>query len=118
MRFIMQAAINMAVFLACALIFPSGFILANMTAAAIAALVLAALNQLVKPLLMILSLPLLIISLGAFSLIINAMMLELTAWFVPGFHFESFWWAFLVALFLTIANVIFMNPTHIQIRRQ
>lgn len=117
MRLIMQAVVNMAVFLACALLFPSGFILANMTVAAMAAVVLAFLNRLLKPLLILLSLPLVIISLGAFSLIINAAMLELTAWLIPGFGFESFWWAFLVALLLTLANLIFVDQGSIQIRR-
>lgn len=118
MRFIMQAAVNMAVFLACSLLFPSGFILANMSAAAVAAVVLAALNRLLKPLVIFLSLPLLILSLGAFSLIINAAMLEVTSWLVPGFGFESFWWAFLIALLLTVANLIFVDRESIEIRRQ
>ncbi|MBS9334442.1 phage holin family protein [Fructobacillus sp. M1-13] len=117
MRFIMQAAINMAVFLACALLFPNGFILENMLAAAIAALVLAALNQLLKPALLMVALPLLVLSLGAFSLVINAAMLELTAYLVPGFAFANFWWALLVAVLLTVANLIFMDRTHIDIRR-
>ncbi|MBS9337663.1 phage holin family protein [Fructobacillus parabroussonetiae] len=118
MRFIMQTAINMAVFLACALLFPNGFILENMTVAALAAIVLTILNRLLKPVLMTLALPLVIISLGAFSLIINAALLELTAYFVPGFAFTSFWWAFLVAVLMTVANLIFMDQTRIEMRRQ
>ncbi|MBS9336263.1 phage holin family protein [Fructobacillus papyrifericola] len=118
MRFIMQTAVNMAVFLACALIFPNGFILENMTVAAVAALVLTILNRLLKPVLKVLALPLLIVSLGTFSLIINAALLELTAYFVPGFAFESFWWAFLVAVLMTVANLVFMNQTRIEMRRQ
>ncbi|MBS9338331.1 phage holin family protein [Fructobacillus sp. M2-14] len=118
MRFLMQAAINMAVFLACALLFPTGFMMNNMMVAAVAAVILALLNQLVKPMLLILSLPLLVFSLGSFSLVINAVMLEMTALFVPGFGFASFWWALVVALLLTLCNLIFMDQTNIHIRRQ
>lgn len=118
MRFLMQAAINMAVFLACALLFPTGFYLDNMLVAAVAAIILAVLNGFIKPVLLILSLPLLVVSLGSFSLIINAAMLEMTALFVPGFGFSSFWWSLVIALMLTLANLVFMDQKNIHIRRQ
>ncbi|GAP02799.1 putative membrane protein [Fructobacillus pseudoficulneus] len=117
MRFIMQAAINMAVFLACALLFPNGFILANMATAAGAAIVLAFLNRLIKPLLVFVSLPLVVLTLGFFILVINTILLEITAHLIHGFAFASFGWAMLVAILLTLANFIFTGQKEITIRR-
>lgn len=117
MRFIMQAAINMAVFLACALLFPNGFVLANMTTALVAAVLLAVLNRLIKPILVFVSLPLVVISLGFFLLIINTALLELTAHIIHGFAFASFGWAMLVAILLTLANFLFMGQAKISVRR-
>jgi putative membrane protein len=56
-----------------------------------AAFVLAILNSLVKPLLRLVSLPIIVLSLGLFLVVINALVLRLTAWFVPGFHVPGFW---------------------------
>lgn len=104
----MNIAINMAVFLATALIYPSGFILENMTVAAVAALVLALLNLVLKPLLLLVSLPFLLLTMGLFAWVVNALLLELTAHLVPGFAFSSFWAAMVVALFISVANNLFI----------
>ncbi|GAP00020.1 phage holin family protein [Fructobacillus ficulneus] len=109
MRFVMQAAINMAVFLACALLFPNGFILANMATAAGAAVILALLTRLVKPVLVFVSLPLVVLTFGLFMLVINTLLLELTAHLIHGFAFASFGWAMQVAVLLTVADFTFMG---------
>ena len=57
----------------------------------LAALVLGALNALVKPVLQLISLPFILLSLGLFLLVINALLLKLTAYLVPGFHVAHFW---------------------------
>jgi putative membrane protein len=57
----------------------------------IAALVLGVLNAFVKPALSILSLPFIVLTLGLFLLVINAILLLATAWLVPGFHVAGFW---------------------------
>lgn len=57
----------------------------------IAGLVLGILNSFVKPLLSLLSLPLIILTLGLFLPVINALMLALVSWMVPGFHVGGFW---------------------------
>lgn len=64
-----------------------------------AALVLGVLNAFVKPLLRLLTLPFIILTFGFFLLVINALLLRLTAKLVPGFHVDGFWpavWASLV----------------------
>lgn len=69
---------------------------------AIAAAVLGLLNAIVRPVLFFLTLPLTILTLGLFILVLNGIMLALTAWLVPGLSIETFLDAFLGALILSI----------------
>jgi putative membrane protein len=73
---------------------------------AIAALVLGLLNAIVKPLLFILTLPLTIVTLGLFLFVLNAIMLELTDWLVPGFEIDGFGWAIVGAVVLTLVTLV------------
>jgi putative membrane protein len=57
----------------------------------IAALVLGILNAFVKPMLQLVSIPFILVTLGLFLIVINALLLRLTAWLVPGFHVAGFW---------------------------
>ena len=68
------------------------------------ALVLAAANVIVKPLLILLTIPLTIVSLGLFLFIINALMVLLAARLVNGISIDGFWWALLFGLLLSIAS--------------
>ena len=61
----------------------------------VASLLLGILNAFLRPFLLLLSLPLLILSLGLFALIINALLLSLVAWLVDSFEVRSFWEEFL-----------------------
>src|SRR6266508_1614832 len=67
---------------------------------AIAALILGLLNALIKPILFVLTLPLTIVTLGLFLIVLNAIVLELTAWLVPSFRIDSFLWACVGAIVL------------------
>jgi putative membrane protein len=71
---------------------------------AIAALVLGLLNAIVRPILFVLTLPLTIVTLGLFLLVLNGIVLELVAWVVPGFRIDSFGWAVVGALLLTVIS--------------
>ena len=73
---------------------------------AIAAAVLGLLNALVRPILFVLTLPLTVVTLGLFLLVLNAIMLELTAWLVPGFDINGFGWAIVGALVLSIVSLV------------
>ena len=64
------------------------------TTAIIVAIVLGLLNLIVKPILVILTLPITILTLGLFLLIINALIILLADKFVSGFTVDSIWWAF------------------------
>ena len=83
-----------------------GFTYRDWISLAIAAAVLGLLNAIVRPILFILTLPLTIVTLGLFLLVLNAIMLELTAWLVPGFGIEGFGWALVGALVLSIVSLV------------
>lgn len=76
----------------------------------IAALVLGILNVFVKPLLMLVSLPFIVVTLGVFLILINALLLKLTAWLVTGFHVGSFWSALGGGLVISIVSFFFGRP--------
>ena len=75
-------------------------------ALAVAALLLGLANAVVRPLLVLLTLPLTVLSFGVFLLVINALMLLLVAKLVEGFKVEGFWTAFWASLFITLLSVV------------
>ncbi|SPF54761.1 conserved membrane hypothetical protein [Candidatus Desulfosporosinus infrequens] len=87
-----------------------GLHLASFSTAIFAALVWGLVNTLVRPIFSFFTFPLQILTLGLFTLVINAAMLALTAKLVPGFSIQSFSSAFIGALVLSIISLIL---THI-----
>ena len=79
----------------------------TLVSALIAAVGLGALNLFIRPILLILTLPINVITLGLFSLVINALLVMLAALVAPGFLIDGFWTAFLFALVLAIINWVF-----------
>ncbi len=77
----------------------NGLLTALLTAA-----VLGLLNALLKPLLVFLTLPVTVITLGLFLLVINAVIVLIAARLVPGFAVESFWWALGFSLVLSLVQ--------------
>lgn len=75
--------------------------------ALIAAVVLGALNLFIRPLLVILTLPITIVTLGLFSFVINAFLVMLASVLVPGFSVVGFWTALLFAFALSVINWVF-----------
>lgn len=73
-------------------------------AAFVTAVVLGIINAFIKPVLIILTLPLNVLTLGLFTFIINALLIMLTGIIVPGFEVTSFWWALLFGLILSLVN--------------
>lgn len=72
--------------------------------AIVVAFVLAILDSLIKPILILLTLPATILTLGLFLFIINALIILLDAHFVHGFKIDSFWHALLFSMLLSFAN--------------
>ena len=73
------------------------------------AILLGLINMFIKPMIVFLTLPLTILSLGLFVLVINAWMLMLVDKLIEGFEIKSFWWALLFGLFISILNGILLK---------
>lgn len=84
--------------------FVPGFHIDSYLTALVVALVLGILNLLIKPLLLIFTLPLNILTLGLFTFVINAFLLALTAQLVKGFQIYSFGTALLAAIVITLLS--------------
>ena len=78
----------------------------NFTSALVVALVLGIINAFVKPFLLILTLPITLITLGLFSLVINALLILLVSNIVPGFVVDGFLWALVFGIILSIASSV------------
>ncbi len=103
MNVLAELLINgLAVFIA-AYILP-GVHVENYFVALIVAVVLGIINTLIKPILVFFTLPITIVTLGLFLLVINAILVMIVANIVAGFSVESFWWALLFGLVLSIIN--------------
>jgi putative membrane protein len=68
------------------------------------ALIFGLVNALVRPILTVLTCPLIILTMGLFILVINALMLGLTAWLVPSLTIDGLWPAFLGALIISLVS--------------
>jgi putative membrane protein len=83
-----------------------GVRLSGFSAALIAALVLGLINTFFRPLLLLLTLPLNILTLGLLTFVINALLILLTSSLVPGFAVAGFWWALIFSLVLSVIHYI------------
>lgn len=72
----------------------------------VVALVFGLVNTFLRPIVRLLSLPVLVVTLGLFSLVINTAMLGLTAWILDTLSIDGFWSAFLGALVISIVSVV------------
>lgn len=83
-----------------------GITIAGLNTALLAAVVIGLINVVIKPILILLTLPINILTLGLFTLVINALMFLLASKLVPGFQIIGFWSAFIGALILSILSVV------------
>lgn len=89
----------------------SGVHIENYGYALLVVVLLAIANVLVKPILVILTIPITIVTLGLFLLVINAGIILLVDYFVAGFEVNGFWWALGFSLILSIFNSIVTDLT-------
>ncbi|MDY0131434.1 MAG: phage holin family protein [Desulforegulaceae bacterium] len=89
-------------------VFFKGIVVDSVIAAFFAALILGLLNSIVRPILIFFTLPLTLFSLGLFIFIINAVILKMTAFFIPGFTVQGFFTSIFGALFISIVS-FFLN---------
>lgn len=105
MGFIIKVLITaVAVYLAAYLL--PGVIITDVKTTIIVALVLALLNTFIKPILVILTIPITLITLGLFLLVINALMVKWAASLVSGFTVDGWFSALLVSLIVTVVSYI------------
>jgi putative membrane protein len=83
-----------------------GIKVADLQTALIAAAILGILNALVRPILVLLTLPITLLTLGLFLFVINALMFQLAGHLVTGFQVASFWSALLGSLVVTIVSYV------------
>lgn len=95
--------LNAVALLAVAYILP-GITVASFGAAMVAALVLGLINTLVKPILVLLTLPITVLTLGLFLLVLNALVFWFVGSILGGFKVNGFWWALIGALLYSIIS--------------
>jgi putative membrane protein len=105
MGFIVKILITaVAVYLAAYLL--PGVVITDVTTTIIVALVLALLNTFIKPILVILTLPITLLTLGLFLLVINILIIKWAANLVSGFEVDSWWSALLFSLIVSVVSSI------------
>lgn len=82
-----------------------GITISSFVTALVASIVIALVNLIIKPVLIFLTLPINILTLGLFILVINALLFMFVAYLVPGVEVDGFWSAFLGALILSILSI-------------
>jgi putative membrane protein len=103
MRFLLRLLLNgVAVFLAAQLV--PGIGVASPGAAVAAGIVLGLVNAIIRPVLILLTFPVTLLTLGLFIFVVNAICLGLAAWFVPGFTISGFGAALLGAIVISIIS--------------
>lgn len=105
MNFILRLLINALAFYAIARYVP-GFHVSNFTAALIASFIFGIVNAIVRPLVLLITLPLTILTLGIFVLIVNALMIWLTALVAPGLRIDGFEPAFIGGLIMLVVSLL------------
>jgi putative membrane protein len=105
MKFLIRLVISALAFAAAEAIVP-GIRIAGFGTLLIAALVWGVVNAVVKPILIVLTLPVTIVTLGLFILIINAALFGLTAWLLPGFQVDGLGDAFLGWIIVSLVSWI------------
>lgn len=109
MRFIIRLLVSAAVAYGLSMILTPHVQIDSYSTALIFVLVLGLLNALVKPILVILTLPITIITLGIFLLVINVLMILLASRFVSGIHIQGFLWAFVFGVLLSFLSSLLSN---------
>jgi putative membrane protein len=89
----------------------AGIRIESLTALLLSAVVLGLCNAVVKPVLLILTLPATVLTLGLFLLVVNGLVLALVAWLVPGFSIAGFWPAVLGALIVSLTSIVGASVT-------
>ncbi len=104
MFFIVRLIINIVAILIISYLFPGLIWVDTFWAALVAALLLGIVNAIIRPILVLLTLPLTLVTLGLFLLVINGLMLWLVSALVSGFHVSGFWGAVFGSILISIVS--------------
>ncbi|GAL83378.1 hypothetical protein Solca_3789 [Sporocytophaga myxococcoides] len=105
MKYIFKLLISAAIILGATFLLP-GILIKSFGVALLVMFVLSILNVILRPVLILLTIPVTILTLGLFLLVINAVIILLTAWMIDGFEVLNFWWALLFSLIVSLVNYI------------
>jgi putative membrane protein len=115
MRFIARLFLNGLAIIAASYVVP-GLHITTPMAALIAGIFLGLVNALVRPILLVLTLPLTFLTLGLFIFVVNSACFALAAYLVPGFSVDGFWSALfgavIVSLISWVLSVLLIGPKH------
>ncbi len=103
LRALVKLAIATVAVLVAAYLLP-GVKVASFLAALVVAVVLGIANAVLRPVLVVLTFPITVVTLGLFLFVINAGIVLLVARVVPGFAVQGFWWALLFSLVVSVVN--------------
>jgi putative membrane protein len=104
MRYMISSLItSVLAFLAASYLLP-GFHVAGLWSAVLGAVLLGLANALIRPLIILFTLPVTVLTLGLFLLVVNGLVLYLVVWLVPGIAVANFMWAIIAALVITAIN--------------
>lgn len=104
MSFLIKTLVTTFAVVITAYLLSPGVVVANFTTALVVAFVLGVLNMILKPVLIVLTIPVTVMSFGLFLLVINAFIIQLAAYVVSGFEVQTFWWALLFSVILSIVS--------------
>jgi putative membrane protein len=105
MKLLIRLIINSLIIFLIAKFLP-GFTVYSFWTAFIVAIVLGLINITLKPILLLLTLPINILTLGLFTFVINALLLMLTSLIVKNFVIDGFWTALIASLLISLAHII------------
>jgi len=88
----------------------SGIQIDSFITALIVAVVMAVLNVTLKPLLILITIPLTVITFGLFLLVVNVLVLYAADFLIDGFHIAGFWWALAFSILVSLVNSILFKP--------
>lgn len=103
MNFLVRLLLSTLAVIVSAYILP-GVSVDSFLTAVVVAIILSLLNTIVKPVLVILTIPFTIFTLGLFLLVINAIIILMTDWLIDGFTVAGFWYALLFSIVLALIN--------------
>jgi putative membrane protein len=103
MRLIIRLAVNVFALLVVEYLVP-GFVLSDIWAAVVAAIVIGVVNTFIKPILQIIALPISVLTFGLAAILINVLLLWGVSLVVPGFEIASFWTALIASIVLSLVS--------------